>query len=142
MMPVNEAILTAYLDGELPQEEQQWVERRLAESDDLQATLTQLRREISRVDEGLALLAPSTPHTEAVSIPSFSKNGDSHTISSAGDAPFFENDGIDTASVWGVDGASSANPSSTRLISRRSWVKVACKSSDSANRRSTHCAEK
>ena len=75
MKRINEATLTAYLDGELTQAEQEWVESRLAESANLQVTLAQLRREKSQVEQGLDILAPSLRQTATVPKHSFSKNG-------------------------------------------------------------------
>ncbi len=57
-MSVNEAKLTAYLDGELAQAEREWIEQQLAASPKLQARLARLRREIGQVDRALDLLAP------------------------------------------------------------------------------------
>ena len=77
MKRVNEATLTAYLDDELTQEERQRVECQLAESADLQATLTQLRQEKDQVDYCLDILAPPLPQmlTSPVQKQSFSENG-------------------------------------------------------------------
>ena len=74
MKRVNEAILTAYLDGELSQEERRWVENQLAESVNLQATLIRLRQEKSQVAQGLDILAPPLPQTITAAKQFFSKN--------------------------------------------------------------------
>jgi len=57
-MSLDEARLTAYLDGELAQAEREWIEEQLAASPKLQARLARLRREIGQVDRALDLLAP------------------------------------------------------------------------------------
>jgi hypothetical protein len=57
-MSLDEARLTAYLDGELAQAEREWVEEQLASSPKLQARLARLRWEIEQVDQALDLLAP------------------------------------------------------------------------------------
>lgn len=54
----DEAILTAYLDGELAGPEREWVEAQLAASTELQNSLAQLRQEIEQVNQALALFAP------------------------------------------------------------------------------------
>ena len=65
-MSLDEARLTAYLDGELAQAEREWIEEQLAASPKLQARLARLRREIGQVDRALDLLAPlATNHTPA-----------------------------------------------------------------------------
>ncbi len=57
-MSVDEAKLTAYLDGELAQAEREWIVMQLAASPKLRARLARLRREIGQVDRALDLLAP------------------------------------------------------------------------------------
>lgn len=57
-MRIDETKLTAYLDGELPEGERQWVEKRLADSPQLRRRLDQLRRETEQVNQALDSLAP------------------------------------------------------------------------------------
>ena len=55
-MRLDEAKLTAYLDGELSQAERQWFEAQVTASPRLQSNLTRLRREIGQVDQALSLV--------------------------------------------------------------------------------------
>jgi hypothetical protein len=57
-MSLDETKLNAYLDGELPTQEREWVEQHLASSPQAQALLARLRQEARQTDQGLDILSP------------------------------------------------------------------------------------